>query len=61
MTDKLKPEVPELIACDICLEEIPSTAAQSMESDDYVYHFCGIHCYEQWQQQSKQQKKEDVD
>lgn len=37
------------VACEICLKEIPRSVAQSHEGTDYVYHFCGAECYQQWQ------------
>ncbi len=41
-------EVCELIACEICLQEIPASAAQSEEAADYVHYFCGLECLEIW-------------
>ena len=38
----------ELIACTVCLAEIPRSVAQSHEGPDYVYYFCGPACYEKW-------------
>ncbi len=38
-----------LIACEVCLKEIPKSVAQSHEGPDYVYYFCGPACYEKWQ------------
>ena len=49
MTAKPVPQEPELVACEICMEEIPTSLGTSMEADDYVHHFCGIDCYQQWQ------------
>ena len=37
-----------LIACDICLKEIPASGAKNEEASDYVFHFCGIDCYAKW-------------
>lgn len=37
-----------VVACDVCLKEIPKSAAHSLEGPDYVYHFCGPACYEKW-------------
>jgi len=37
------------ISCEICLKEVPSTDAKSVELNDYVVHFCGLECYDQWQ------------
>ena len=41
----------KLIACDICLKEIPASEAKSEEASDYVAHFCGLECYDQWRHQ----------
>ena len=39
-----------LIACDICLKEIPASGAKNEEASDYVFHFCGIDCYAKWKE-----------
>ena len=41
----------EMVACDICLKEIPVSEARSCEATDYVIHFCGLECYEKWRTQ----------
>ncbi len=52
MTDKkMKPEAPELIACDVCMKEIPRDVAKSEEGREYVYHFCGQECFDKWKRQ----------
>lgn len=38
----------EVIACEVCLKEVPASDAESSETADYVAHFCGLECYEQW-------------
>ena len=45
------------ISCEICMKEIPVSEAKSSEASDYVYHFCGLECYEKWKKQ--EQVKED--
>ena len=50
MIDSTRPTEPDLVHCDICLSEIPASAAQTAEGDDYIAHFCGIECYKKWQQ-----------
>lgn len=58
MTDKkMKPTEPELIACDVCMKEIPKDVARSEEGRDYVYHFCGQDCFDKWHQQKPGNKK----
>jgi len=54
MTDKPRPEEPELIDCDICMKEIPESVALSEEGQDYVLHFCGIECYTKWKQRKQE-------
>jgi hypothetical protein len=44
----------ELVKCDICLKEIPSSEAQNTEVSDYVAHFCGLDCYNQWLEKARQ-------
>ena len=39
----------DVIACEICLKEIPRDLAHSQESVEYVQYFCGIDCYAKWQ------------
>ena len=48
MTKPAKPRAEELVACEICLKEIPVSEAKSEEALDYVVHFCGLECYAQW-------------
>ncbi|MDH5323999.1 MAG: DUF3330 domain-containing protein [Gammaproteobacteria bacterium] len=43
----------EKVACDVCMKEIPVSGAQSMETTDYVIHFCGVDCYSKWMQQNQ--------
>ena len=38
-----------MIACAVCLAEIPASVARVFEAQDYIQHFCGIDCYKQWQ------------
>jgi hypothetical protein len=48
-----KPAGNEMVACEICLKEIPISEAKSEEASDYVLYFCGIDCYQQWKQQAE--------
>ena len=45
------------IACEVCLTEVPASVAQTAEGPDYVQHFCGLDCLEQWQEQSEKEEK----
>ena len=53
-TDKQAEDV--RIACDVCLKEVPASEAKVSEAADYVAHFCGIECYEQWQKKARAKK-----
>ncbi len=48
-------EVP-LIACEMCMKEVPATEATSSEAMDYVAHFCGLECFEKWKKQGGKPK-----
>ena len=37
-----------MVACDVCLKEIPRSEAKVEEASDYVVHFCGLECYDKW-------------
>lgn len=50
--DELEQE--ELYACDIAMREIPASEIASDEANDYVLHYFGAECYEQWRNQAKQ-------
>jgi hypothetical protein len=54
MTTKDKTEAPIVttqIACDVCLREVPISEAVVPEAADYFAHFCGLECYQKWQNQ----------
>lgn len=36
------------VACAVCLKEVPQSEATVAEAADYVVHFCGLDCYQQW-------------
>ncbi|MDH5518182.1 MAG: DUF3330 domain-containing protein [Gammaproteobacteria bacterium] len=44
-----KPIEQEQVKCEVCLKEIPAAEAAHSETEDYVAHFCGLECYQQWQ------------
>ena len=41
-----------MVACEVCLTEIPASEASSSEAVDYVHYFCGAECLDQWQRQA---------
>lgn len=45
-------DVCEVVSCQTCLSEIPSSVAQSVEGPDYVYHFCGLNCLDEWRKKA---------
>lgn len=51
MTKDDKPIDVELIACEICLKELPKSEALVPEATDYVVYFCGLDCHERWKNQ----------
>lgn len=53
MSEDKKPVADEKVACEVCMKEIPRSEAKVEEAADYVAHFCGLACYEKWQEQSK--------
>jgi len=53
MTEKFKPAEPDIVACEICLKDIPDSVAQTMEGEDYIHHYCGLECYKIWQEAEK--------
>ena len=40
-----KSNIQNKLSCEECCETIPHTA----EAEEYVLHFCGLNCYEKWQ------------
>jgi hypothetical protein len=42
--DAATPSLP--LECEMCLKEIPASAAFTPEGSEYVGHFCGIACYQ---------------
>lgn len=46
-----KPVDVSLVACEVCLKEVPQSAATVSEAVDYVVYFCGDDCYRQWKAQ----------
>jgi len=56
-----KPENPPegLVACEICLKEIPRSVALSQEGSDYVLYFCGDNCFVEWKQDQAEASRPD--
>lgn len=47
------------ISCDVCMDQIPLSESISDEARDYIVHFCGLDCYQQWktQKEAEEHKK----
>jgi len=43
-----KPADSSVVACDVCLKQVPASEATVPEAADYFVHFCGLACYEKW-------------
>ena len=56
MKEKIKPRDPDMVACEVCLKEIPLSEAKSSEASDYVLHYCSLECYAKWEKTAKQMK-----
>lgn len=52
VTTHEKPVDVSLVACEVCLKEVPQSEAAVPEAVDYVVYFCGIDCYRQWKAQA---------
>ena len=48
MTQANKSTNEEQVACEVCLKEIPASAATCDEVEEYVRYFCGLECYATW-------------
>ncbi len=58
MTTTAKPTDTPLVSCEVCLKQVPVSEATVPEAADYVAHFCGLECYEQWTKQRKGSEKQ---
>lgn len=54
--DTKKASLEPRLSCEVCKKEIPRSAAQSAEGDDYVFYFCGPECYAQWKSSAPESK-----
>lgn len=44
------------VPCEVCLKEIPKSAALSFEDQDYVLYFCGADCYAEWAADQREER-----
>lgn len=49
----------ETESCYTCLKQVPKSATNSFEGDDYVRYFCGNECYAEWKKQTQKWLDED--
>ncbi len=57
MITPIHPEIQsQQVPCSMCRKEIPLSAALTPQGADYVGHFCGIECYDQFAEQAKTDK-----
>jgi hypothetical protein len=47
-----------LVACEVCMKEIPESEATVAEATDYVLHFCGLDCYAKWKTGGEKAKQQ---
>lgn len=49
-----QPVEANLVACEVCLKEVPIGEATIAEATDYFAYFCGLECYEQWKSRGEE-------
>ena len=54
MSDMRDPGYTAKISCQVCLDEIPLSEARSEEGQDYVRYFCGLECFDTWENQAEE-------
>lgn len=50
----------ELVKCEVCLKEVPQSAAQNAEAREYVAYFCGPECYEEWEAELMKERTQEA-
>ena len=56
MAESEKSTTEEVVACEICLREVPTSEAKSVEAADYFLYFCGAECYAKWAEQAEKEE-----
>lgn len=51
MGTRAKPAEVEMVACEVCMKDIPKSEAVVPEAEDYVAYFCGLECYAKWKRE----------
>jgi len=49
----------QMESCYTCLKQVPKSAANTFEGEDYIRYFCGHECYAEWQKQTQKWLDED--
>lgn len=49
----------KMVECEVCLKEVPLSAAKNEEVQDYVTYFCGIDCFAKWKEKHEQQQQQE--
>lgn len=52
MTTNAKLVEVEHFSCEVFMKEVPLTEGENPETADYIVHFCGLECYEEWKSQN---------
>lgn len=52
MTTNAKLVEAEHFSCEVFMKEVPLTEVENPETADYIVHFCGLECYEEWKNQN---------
>lgn len=50
----------EVVQCEVCMSEVPSSVAHSFEGKDYVHHFCGLECFGVWRAKHEHEHEHEV-
>lgn len=50
----------KLVACNICMKEVPISEATVPEASDYFVHFCGLECFAKWKTRIATESKAEV-
>jgi len=49
-----------MVKCEVCLKEIPRFEVKSPEAQDYLIYFCGLDCYDRWNQSSDKSTRDEL-
>ncbi|MFP5380644.1 MAG: DUF3330 domain-containing protein [Gammaproteobacteria bacterium] len=46
-----------VLTCAVCLVEVPPDSINLADAQDYVHHFCGLDCLDQWRRRAEQRSE----